>query len=162
METSDGNEVCELIDIDESKDFDDFITDGGSGIKIIPEKYGDLDEKVVKSEMGSFSKWIKVNHSEINIDLPTTTPKLVLRSNDYWMPLVFLASDITLSIYLNLVASYIYDRVKGSLKGEKARVHLEAHYKDDKSGVAKAFKYEGNVEGLKESLKKFNLDEFMD
>ncbi len=78
------------------------------------------------------------------------------------MPLVFLASDITLPIYLNIVANYLYEKMKGALKGEKSRVHLSAMYKNTSDGITKKFEFEGDVDALQKAITKFNLNKYLE
>lgn len=162
MHVLDNNEICEINDVEEATEFKKYYNLAPSGLKFVPEKYGDSEEVAVKSGAGAFAKWIKHKHPEIHIDEPKGCRKLILNSNDYWMPLAFLATDITLPVYLNIVASYIYDRMKGSLRGETARVQLEAVYQDDKNGVTKNFKYSGPVDGLQHAIKKIDLNKLME
>ena len=64
--------------------------------------------------------------------------------------------------YIGLVINYIYDKLKGSLKGEKenAKVHIEV---EQKVGINyKKFKYDGPVSGLENSIEKFNINDFME
>ena len=161
MNISDDEESYELIDLEDDSDFRAFLNSKPSGIKFLPEKYQDCEEMVVKKEAGSFSKWLRQNHPNIKVYVPEGHKKLVLKDNDFWFPLVFLASDITLPVYINIVSNYIYDRMRGSLSNEKSRVHLKAEFQDKKNDVTKKFHYDGDVEGLQESVKKFDLNKFM-
>jgi hypothetical protein len=158
----DDTETCEIVALDENSDFQSFLQTGLSGLKFVPTKYRSYEGKLLSPDAGDFSKWLKCNHSEVNLAIDRGDGTLVLRSSDFWMPLVFLASDIALPIYLNLVSNYIYDRMKGALRNEKARVHLEAVFHDDKEGVSKKFRYEGDVESLQKIIKKFDLNCFLD
>lgn len=157
-----NTETCDLIDLEDTTEFKKYIDSAPSGLMFMPEKYGECNDLVVKSGAGSFAKWVKQKHPEIHIDYPKDCKKLVLNNNDYWMPLTFLATDITLPVYLNIVASYIYDFMKGSLRGESAKVHIEVVYQDEKNGVTKSFKYSGGPEGLQQAIKKIDVNKFME
>lgn len=161
MDIFDDKESCELIDLEDDSDFRTFLSSMPSGIKFLPEKNQGGEGMVIKKEVGPFSKWLRQNHPDINVYVPKPHKKLVLKNNDFWIPLVFLASNITLPVYLNIVSNYIYDRMKGALSNEKPRVHLEAEFHDKKNGVTKKFLYDGDVEGLQKSVKKFDLNNFM-
>lgn len=78
------------------------------------------------------------------------------------MPIVFLASDVTLPIYLNLVANYLYDKSKALLRGEQNRVHFSAVYEDKSTGTTKKFIFEGNEEALQKAIKKFDVNKFLE
>ena len=162
MHLFENTETCELIDLEDAAEFKKYIDGAPSGLMFVPEKYGECKDLVVKSGAGSFAKWVKQKHPEIHIDSPNDCKKLVLNNNDYWMPLAYLATDITLPVYLSIVASYIYDCMKSSLRGENARVHIEVVYQDEKNGVTKSFKYTGGHEGLRQAMKKIDVNKLME
>jgi hypothetical protein len=133
-----------------------------SGLELVAEQYGEGKQVAMKSDAGDFAKWLRTHNPEVNVTLETRTPKLVLRSGDIWLPLVFLASDIALPVYLNLVASYLYDKMKVVLKGETTRIHLCAEFEDKANGKIKRFTFEGDAEALQKVIKRFDLNEFLD
>jgi len=155
-------DCLELKDVSDGEAFSSVQSMCQSGISIMKEQYPDCSEPILKPESGDFAKWLRSNHSQINLVYEKPGKRLLLRGNDYWMPLVFLASDISLPIYLNLVSSYVYEKMKGSLPHEKARVHVEVVFQDKKNGVLKSFKYEGDINGLEKSVGKFDINKFMD
>ena len=109
-----------------------------------------------------FAKWVRKNKKDIKINVEEGRGIKDLRSGDFWMPLVLLASDVTVQMYVNLVSNYIYDMVRGALKHDVKTVHLEALYKDQETKKTKKFSYSGSVEGLEKAMKKFNLNKFLD
>jgi len=152
-------DICEIVDFKDSSGI--LENKGAASLIFIPEKYGDEKKLVHRSETGDFSKWLQSNHPGVKLEVKNADQRLVLRSGDYWMPLAYLvANDVALPIYLNMVASYLYDRMKGALKGEKARVRLSALYKDKKAGTIKRFNFEGDSDSLQEAIKKFDLNDF--
>ncbi len=155
-------EVCELRNVEDATAFLAFATKHSSGIEMVAEQYGEGQQVAVKSNVGHFAKWLRVNNPELNIVLEPKVPKLVLRSGDIWLPLAFLASDIGLPIYLNLVASYLYDRMKGALKGESTRVHFCAEFEDKANGRIKRFTFDGDADALKNVIKRFDVNGFLD
>jgi hypothetical protein len=157
----DDKETCEMVVVDDP-DFQSFLRAGIAGLKFVPRPYRNCKGKLMSPDAGDFSKWLYRNHSEINLTLDKGDGTLILRSRDFWLPLVFLASDVALPIYLNLVSNYLYDRMKGALRNEKPRVHLEAVFHDKKEGISKKFSYEGDAEGLQNAIKKFDLNRFLD
>jgi hypothetical protein len=158
----DDKETCEMIALDDDADFQSFLQPGTSGLKFVPRTYRSCEGKLMSPDAGDFSKWLNRNHAGINLTIDKGDGILVLRSSDFWLPLVFLASNIALPIYLNLVSNYLYDRMKGALRNEKPRVHLEAVFHDKKEGISKKFSYEGDAEGLQKAIKKFDLNRFLD
>ena len=85
-----------------------------------------------------------------------------MHDNDFWMPIVILASDISVRVFLGLVSSYIYDSIKGALKHDKADVHVQAYYKETPDGITKKFSYNGSVKGFDKVAEKFKLNKFLD
>lgn len=154
-------EVCELSKI-ENLPIDKSIVSGKNGIVIVPESYGEVGSSVVKADAGDFIKWLKTESPNIETHNDIEVPKLVLRSGDYWLPLVYLANNIALPVYLNLVANYLYDKARGALKGDTTRVHLSAVYEDKEAGVFKKFDFEGDTESLQKAIKRFDLNKFLD
>lgn len=73
-----------------------------------------------------------------------------------------LSSDVSVQFYLNLVANYVYDKLKGALKGEKIRVRFSAVYEEPKTGVIKRFDFEGDEQALAKTIKRFDLNRFLD
>lgn len=147
----DNIKIIEIIE--PTNEFNSFVT--SSGIKVIPRPYSSINEKTLFRDTGSFMKWLKINKN-INIDYDSNVKKVSLNNNDFWFSLVYLASDTTLQIYLDLVVTYIYDKLKGSLQGEKntTTVHLSAQYKE--GNKIKEFTYNGPLEGIK----KFDPNKF--
>lgn len=162
MISLDPKDTCELRTIEDDAVFRTFLTKNPSGLEMVAEQYGASQQVAVKSDAGAFAKWVRVNNPELNIVLESKAPKLVLRSGDIWLPLTFLASDIALPVYLNLVASYLYERMKGALKGELTRVHFCAEFEDKANGKTKRFTFDGDVDALQKAIKRFDVNDFLD
>jgi len=143
-------------------DFPDFF-EKSKGILCHPEeKFRDYEGPVLKPDTFRFAKWVKQKHSNIHIDVRSAEAMADLRSNDFWLPLVFLASDVSLPVYLNLVANYIYDMARGALTHDKRSVHLRAIHKSAETNETMEFSYDGSVDGLKACIKKIDLNKLMD
>ncbi|MEI6153675.1 MAG: hypothetical protein WCQ90_06280 [Deltaproteobacteria bacterium] len=162
MSFFDDKETCEVIIVDDGSKYRAFLESSSADISFVPEQYRECKGFVMKADGGNFAKWLHQTKPELTIELPKSDGKLVLRSSDLWLPLAFLASNVALPIYLNLVASYLYDRIRGALRGEKPRVHMEAVYEDKHDGIVKSFRFEGDVDELEKAIKKFDLNKFMD
>ncbi|MGE5343309.1 MAG: hypothetical protein ACM3SY_17715 [Candidatus Omnitrophota bacterium] len=135
------------------------------GILILPcEKWGSFDCSPFMSETFNFFKWIKQNSIKESVSILEGKEKKIaeLRSDKIWFPLVYLFSDITLPIYLNLVANYLYERLKGALVTDKHEVRVEAFIEDKRDKKTKRFLYEGSYRGLKEITKRVDLDKLME
>lgn len=61
-----------------------------------------------------------------------------------------------------MVANYLYDKIRGALKGDKCTVNLEVIVEDKKIGKAKKFSYHGSCEGLKEVIHRIDVNELME
>lgn len=134
---------------------------GTGGIRIIPdESFRDFEGHVHQPEAYRLAKWLRQKHPTVPVSMEDA-PVVDLRSEEYWLPLVFLATDVTLPFYLNLVANYVYDMARGALKHDKTNVQLEVVHTDSKTGKAKRFSYKGPVDGLKACVKKFDLGSMM-
>lgn len=141
---------------------DAYMVSAGFDIAILPQQYPDSETPVLMQDAGDFAKWLRRTHPQINLFYNSPHPKMVLCAAEYWLPLVVLAKDISLSIYLNFVSSYIYDRFKGALRGDPANVQVEAVYTDTNNGIYKHFKYNGSVTGLEKVIKQIDVNKFME
>jgi hypothetical protein len=155
-------EVCEVVTVEDATDFQSYLGTNPSGLLMVSEPWGDQPEPVLPQDAGDFVKWLKINAPSIPVEVRKTDRRLLLQSGDYWLPVAFLASDVSVQIYLNMVASFLYDKLKGALKGEKARVHLSAVYEDKANKVVKRFDFEGDAEALQKAIKRFDLNKFLD
>ena len=162
MDIFDDKESYEVVIIGNDKEFRDFLKSTPSGLLFVSEEYSECEGLVMKEDAGDFAKWLRQKQPELHVEVHKANKQLVLRSSDIWLPLVFLASDVALPVYLNLVANYIYDRIRGALRGGKPRVHLEAMYEDKHKGVVKEFHFEGDSDGFQQVIKQFDLNKFID
>jgi hypothetical protein len=142
-------------DFQEDVKYNSLLTGNANEIICLPNDEGDLNP-----ETYNFAKWVKKHRQDVSIQVAKAKGTTALKSSDFWLPLVFLASDVTLQIYLNIVSSYVYDMARGALKHDKGAVHLAAIYHDTASGKMKRFKYKGSVKGL-ETIK-FDANKFLE
>jgi hypothetical protein len=162
MSQLEPKEICQVATVEDDADFRSHLETNPSGLVMVAEPWGDWPEPVLRQDAGDFVKWLKINAPSIPVEVRKTEQRLFLQSGDYWLPLAFLASDVSVQIYLNMVASYLYDKLKGALKGEKARVHFSAVYEDKANKVVKRFDFEGDIEALQKAIKRFDLNKFLD
>jgi len=162
MEYFSQKDIAELIDITNMENYQKFILMQKSGIFIASEFAGQSETTAIKSEAGSFAKWIAKHHPNIQVGIEQQKPRLILNSGDIFLPLVFLASDVAFPIYLNIVSSYVYDMMRNSLRGEKTYVHFSVEFKDELQGKTKRFNFEGDTESLQKAIKRFDLNKFLD
>jgi hypothetical protein len=153
-------DVAEISEMAHEAEFRAFRKANRRGLAMIPEIYGDSPKPALRSAGGDFAKWLKINAPTIPVDVRRSDQRLVLRSGDYWLPLVFLAGDVALPVYLKLIANYIYEKMKGALKGDKIRVRFSAMYEDPSTGVVKRFDFDGDDEALQQAIKQFDPNKF--
>ena len=152
----------EAIDPAAAAEFERLAATYQTGVALVPQPYGAEGTTSLHADGGDFAKWLRATNNNLDIHLPKEPqPRVLLRNNDIWLPLFWLGTNIALPVFLGLLANYLYDRAKGSLKGEKTTAHVEAVFRDPKTGVYKKFKFEGNAEQLKAAMKKFDPNEFI-
>lgn len=147
--------------LEDDAEYKTFLLDG-QGLRFVPEPYRPDTPPSLASDFGDFAKWIRQHNPALPISIPSATPKVILRSADVWLPLVYLAGDTSVQIFLNMAASYLYEKAKGSLKSEQPRVHMSAVYQDRQSGKTKKFEFSGDADALAKAIKKFDLNNFFD
>lgn len=156
-------EVIEVLTVDDPE-FERFIETNPNGLAIVPARWRDYPEPVLPPNSGDFAKWLRAKNPSVSVQVIKTDKRLLLHSGDYLLPLVFLASDVSVQVYLNMVASFLYDKLKGALKGEPPpRVHLSAEYIETPDGcVIKRFNFDGDMDALDRAIKRFDANKFLD
>ncbi|ELI9047162.1 hypothetical protein [Pseudomonas aeruginosa] len=117
-------------------------------------------EGSVAVEAGPFKKWLKINHPEVEVVTPQDATIYDLHDYSFIMPLVNLVSDMSLPNYLALVVQYLETYRSGRLEGESDEVQISAFYQD--GTTTKEFNFKGSTDALKASMKKFDLNKFME
>ncbi|MBJ9120924.1 hypothetical protein I5466_08905 [Citrobacter koseri] len=128
-------------------------------IEILGSEYYD---GAIPTDSGNFRKWVRINHPEIDIQIPLDSKKYALHDYSLILPFVNLAIEGTLENYLKLVLEYVQYCFRGNLDGEKNEITFNVKYKNEKDGVEKEFYFKGNADDLKDTVKKFNINKFMD
>jgi hypothetical protein len=162
MSQLEQKEVCKVTTVEDDTDFQSYLETNPSGLVMLAGPWRDWPEPVLQQDTGDFVKWLKINAPSIPVEVRKKEQRLLLQSGDYLLHLAFLDSDVSVQIYLNMVASYLYDKLKCALKGEKARVHFSAVYEDKANKVVKRFDFEGDIEALQKVIKRFDLNKFLD
>lgn len=119
--------VMRITSVEDADAYHDFAARNSAGISIIPNHDGHLE-----AEVSDFVKWVRADHAHIPIIYPQQAPKLVLHGADIWLPLIFLAGDTSVQIFLNMLASYLYDKAKGALKKDNPTVHVSVNSSSNK------------------------------
>lgn len=154
--------VAAVRDVDNDSDFRSFISAGAKGIRFVPEPLGHQGAIGLQSDFGDFAKWLAQRHPEVPATVAADAPRVVLRNSNVWLPLIHLAADTSVQIFLNMAASYLYDRAKGALKHETPKINLSIVYLDKSAGKTKRFEFSGDAEALHKAVKRFDLNNFFD
>lgn len=150
-----------LQDIEDNQDnFTNFESYTAS-IIVIPKKI-DESKSSVSSHTGEFSKWIKNHNDNIEIQILPHDIKVENRSEEFWLTLVNLCTDMTLQVYLGMVSNYLYDKTKGALSTDNNRVSLEAIYHNPETGKYKKFSFKGNTKTFQNRFKTIDMNKFYD
>lgn len=123
---------------------------------------GPYYEGSISNETGPFKKWLKVKHPEVELIVPENKSKFDLHDYTLVMPLVNLATDMSLVNYLTLVLEYTNYCFKGRLKSDKNEVSINVRYENENTGERKEFNFKGSEVALKASIKKFDVNKFME
>ena len=155
--------ILSVLTLENDANFQMFLSQDNHGVHFVPEPHADGENASLPSDAGDLAKWVRQHAPEIPLYMPDNTPKLVLRGADVWLPLVFLASDVSVQVFLNMAASYLYDKAKAGLKSDHPpRLHMRAVYEDKKTGKTKKFEFAGDGESLAKAIKRFDLNNFFD
>ncbi|MDF3860460.1 hypothetical protein P3W70_19055 [Achromobacter denitrificans] len=131
------------------------------GICLVAEPYGNTSLGL-KADGADFAKWLKQERPELPISLPISSPKISLHGADIWLPLIYLASDVAMPIFLNLVSSYLFDKFRGNLEQDRPKVHFSVIYQSKNDEVTKRLEFSGDNEALKELIRRFDMNNFFD
>jgi len=138
-----------------------FLAGNPSGIALMPQTMPHSGVSGLKADFGDFAKWIRENHPSVRVTVPVDAPRILLRGADIWLPLVYLATDASAQVFLNMVANYLYDRSKGLLKNDQPRIHFTVEYEDRTAGITKRLEFSGDAESLGKITKRFDPNNFL-
>src|ERR1700722_7653262 len=96
----------------------EFCDRGQSDLLLVADYDAESKAKVLPPDAGDFAKWLRAN-TQHQIEVEKPDYRRMLHSCDIWLPLVFLAHECGLPVFLNLVSSYVYERMKGAIKGDQ-------------------------------------------
>lgn len=151
--------VLSNLPIKDNDAFDEYVRSTATGVLFVPELYASSTLSLT-ADAGDFVKWARNQYPDTPVSFPTGIPKIALHGADFWLPLVYLASDTPMQIFLSMVSNYLYDKAKGRFKTELPRVHMSVIYQDKKQGTTKKFEFSGDQETLTKAIKRFDLDNF--
>ncbi|HVZ42527.1 MAG TPA: hypothetical protein VHA82_01870 [Ramlibacter sp.] len=151
-----------VADVPDDLQFRTYLSDAASGITLIPEPMGPNIPAGLHADFGDFLKWSRQNSPGVQAKVSEQAPRVALHSAEVWLPLVAIASDTSVQVFLNMAANYLYDRARGSLKGDKVRIRLRAVYTDKQQGRTKRFEFEGDADSLRKVATRFDMNNFFD
>ncbi|MFK7050202.1 hypothetical protein FLACOL_00169 [Flavobacterium columnare] len=132
-----------------------------NGLTFIPENIETANNKedlIYTESVIELQKYFKINNLNIN---PLGGEPELYRSRknaDIYLPAIFIAYSTLsenpniVSLVLNIISSFIYDNIKGTIGRKTAKIEL---YIEKKKGKISKLKYKGDAEGLK------NLEEII-
>lgn len=126
-------------------------------IELLPsENWRDGKEPVYMPDSISFYKWLREKHPQVGISIKEGVKHADLRDATFWLPLLVIEYGI-LPMTVNLISSYLYERLRGNKNSDQAIVHMEVHVVDNKKKTVTKIKYDGprnGIEKIIESAKK--------
>ncbi len=146
-----------VSDVTDDIEYRRFAEESAKGIRLIPNHTGSLE-----ADYGDFVKWLRAEQPTFSVDYPKDATKIILHGADTWLPLILLAGDTSMQVFLNMLASYLYDRAKGRLRTDKQRIHFSVMYQNKPEGVLKKFEFSGDADALTKAVKRFDLNNFFD
>jgi hypothetical protein len=152
--------VLNIQVVEDDIDYREFAKANQVGLRFIPTFPSDGPHPTLNAGFGDFAKWIKHNYTAFPLSIPKDTHKIVLHGADIWLPLIQLASDTSMQIFLSMVSSYLYDKAKGAIKTETNLIHMSVIYEDKKQKMIKKFEFSGDREALTKVMDRFDLDNF--
>lgn len=126
-------------------------------LSFLPENFetaGAKEEFIFTESMVDLNKVFR--QSNINLDVFGGDTELYRsrKNADIYLPAIFLSLSMIsnnpnlVSVSLNILSSYVYDRLKGSL-GKKT-AHVEFYIETKEKGKVQKISYKGEADGIKE------------
>jgi hypothetical protein len=133
-------------------EYRDFSARNPNGLRLVAEPCGGDKRLALSSDAGDFGKWLQQKDPSTNIETQKHEVLIDRHSVDIWLGLLYIGGNIALTVFLNLVSSYLYDKTRGALRGDRSQVHLTVVYTDFKDGTCKKLTFEGDVDALKKLI----------
>jgi hypothetical protein len=118
-------------------------------------------ERAFQPDTINFYKYtLAKKDSEIKLELFENKGEekfLVLHSYDVWIPTIAILNSVLLPLVVNLVSSYVYDRMRSRPK-EEPTVHFQLIVSDEDSGRSKQLYYKGPAKDFNSSFEKIDVN----
>jgi hypothetical protein len=151
---------CSISDYGAEAEYQEFSARNRNGLRLVAEPYD--DEKGTRLSMsadaGDFRKWLLQEEPSMNVELQTPEVLVDRHSGDIWLGLVYIGRDIVLPVFLGLITCYLYDKIKGALRGDRSQIHLTVVYTDSKDGTCKKLVFDGDVDSVKNLVESLRRD----
>lgn len=122
----------------------------------VPKQYT-KNEYYFAQETVDFIKYCRQNDKNHTYDVLADGDIKVrsLHSFDLWLPVIWVASKILFPMVINIVSSYIWEKIKGHEK-EETQVDVTFVVKNKKE--KKMIHYKGNADKFKETFEKIDIN----
>ena len=148
----------QVIDYDAKDEYRDFSARNPTGLRLVATPC-DTDKRLsLSSNTGDFRKWLQQEEPSMNIEVQKPEVLVDRHSVDIWLGLVYIGCNVVLPVFLSLISSYLYDKMKGALRGDRSQVHLTVVYTDSKDGTCKKLIFEGDADSLKKLVERLRRD----
>lgn len=118
-------------------------------------------DRAFQPDTVNFYKYIQTKKdSDISVELFENRGEekiLALHSFDIWIPTIAIAKEVLFPMVINLVSSYVYDKMKGRINEEPV-VHFQLVVENKKAGKSKKLFYKGPIEGFNEKFEKIDIN----
>lgn len=122
----------------------------------IPARY-EKNEFYFAQETIDFIKFCRNHSPEHSFDVLADDDIEIrsLHSFDIWMPIIYVASNVLLPIAINMVSSYICEKMKGR---EKENANVDVTFYVKKEGEEKYIHYSGDAKTFRDNFEKIDLN----
>ncbi len=125
-----------------------FSTNNPAGVRLVATPYDESNRLSLTSHAGDFRKWLQQEKPLINVELQKPAILVDHHSVDIWRGLFYIGRDLVLPVFLGLISAYLYDKMRGALRGDRSHVHLTVIYTDHKDGVCKKLVFDGDADAF--------------
>ncbi|MCF8567892.1 hypothetical protein LLE49_24525 [Alicyclobacillus tolerans] len=97
----------------------------------------------------NFYKFLRRTNLDLNVELLENEGEektVSLHSYDIWLPVIWVAQEFLLPTIPSLIASYVYDRLRGTFTGETVDIHLNLYIRNEEKGITKHLDFSGPKE----------------
>ena len=126
------------------------------------ERFGS-DIKSYPVETYDFMKYCQLKDFDFNVRLEDEKNfnSEILHSNDIWLPVFYLASQITMSVIVGLISDYLKFKLGKNFEMYDNTIHFKVK-KVNIRGELKEIEYNGPTSKLSDELLKFDINNFFE